>query len=45
MTWCSGGEFSLPLGTTLVLQDQTGYFARCDALILTTDLDYVPPED
>ncbi len=45
-TWCSGGEFSLPAGeTTLVLQDQTGYFARCDALILTTDLDYVPPED
>ena len=44
-TWCSGGEFDLKAGkTTLTLCDQTGYFARCDALILTTDLDYTPPE-
>lgn len=45
-TWCSGGEFDLKAGeATLTLRDQTGYFARCDALILTTDLDYLPPEE
>ena len=44
-TWCSGGEFDLKAGeTTLTIRDQTGFFARCDALILTTDLDYTPPE-
>ena len=43
--WCSGGEFDLKAGeTTLTIRDQTGYFARCDALILTTDLNYTPPE-
>jgi FAD-dependent oxidoreductase family protein len=44
-TWCSGGEFDLKAGeVTLTLCDRTGYFARCDAFILTTDLDYTPPE-
>jgi hypothetical protein len=44
--WRSGGLFDLAAGPTrLVLRDRTGYFARCDALILSTDLDYVPPED
>jgi len=43
-TWCSGGEFDLTAGTaTVALADRTGYFARCDALILTTDLGYTPP--
>ena len=45
-TWCSAGDFELPAGkTALTLADQTGYFARCDAIVLTTDLDYTPPED
>jgi hypothetical protein len=45
-TWRSGGEFDLSQGETpLALRDRTGYFARCDALILTTDFDYTPPED
>ncbi|MHB8900483.1 MAG: FAD-dependent oxidoreductase, partial [Thermoguttaceae bacterium] len=45
-TWCSAGDFDLPAArTTLTLADQTGYFARCDALLLTTDLAYTPPED
>ena len=44
--WRSGGTFDLPAGPVqLVLRDRSGYFARCDALILTTDFDYVPPED
>ena len=44
--WRSGGDFDLPAGSTqLVLRDLTGYFARCDALILTTDLGYTPPAD
>lgn len=43
--WQDGGEFRLPAGRTrLVLHDLTGYYARCDALVLTTDLQYTPPE-
>ena len=42
--WQSGGEFDLPAGPVrLTLHDLTGYFARCDALLLTTDLRYNPP--
>ncbi len=45
-TWRPGGRFDLPAGKTkLTISDRTGYFARCDAMILTTDTDYVPPED
>ncbi len=45
-TWCPGGEFELSAGkTSLALADRTGYFARCDAILLTTDLNYTPPED
>jgi hypothetical protein len=44
--WRSGGVFELAAGPVqLALRDRTGYFARCDALILATDLNYVPPED
>lgn len=43
--WESGGEFDLPAGPArLALQDLTGAYGRCDALILTTDLQYQPPE-
>ena len=45
-SWQSGGEFRLETGTTTIrLEDLTGYYGRCDALILTTDMDYTPPED
>ena len=45
-TWQSAGEFDLAAKPTqLVLRDLTGYFARCDALILTTDLAYTPPKE
>lgn len=44
--WESAGEFELPAGSvSLALKDLTGAFGRCDALILTTDLSYVPPEE
>lgn len=44
--WENGGEFDLPAGrTALTLKDMTGAYGRCDALILTTDLNYVPPRE
>jgi len=43
--WASAGDFGLKQGkTTLALHDLTGYYGRCDALVLTTDLKYTPPE-
>jgi len=45
-TWESAGEFELSKGrVTLALVDLSGAFARCDALLLTRDLNYAPPED
>ncbi len=42
--WESAGEFDLPAGEVpLALHDLTGYYGRCDALILTSDLGYRPP--
>lgn len=44
--WESAGEFDLPAGATkLALHDLTGYFGRCDALLLARDLAYTPPND
>lgn len=44
--WESAGEFPLRSGSVSVaLHDVTGYFGRCDAILLTTRLDYVPPAD
>ena len=44
--WESAGEFDLPAGAVkLALHDLTGYFGRCDALLLTRDLEYTPPSD
>lgn len=44
--WECAGDFPLKAGTVAVaLHDLTGYFGRCDALVLTTDLSYVPPAD
>jgi hypothetical protein len=44
--WRSAGEFDLQKGTVrIALRDLTGYYGRCDALVLTTDLDYTPPSD
>ncbi len=42
--WQSGGEFQLSAGRIrIALHDLTGYYGRCDALLLTTDLTYTPP--
>lgn len=44
--WEDGGWVSLPAGTVrLALRDLTGYYGRCDALVLTTDGNYRPPPD
>ncbi|MBM3476829.1 MAG: FAD-dependent oxidoreductase [Armatimonadetes bacterium] len=45
-SWIDGGAFELPAGeTTLALHDLTGYYGRCDALLLTTDGAFTPPDD
>jgi len=42
--WESAGDFGLKQGRTeIALKDQTGYYGRCDALVLTTDAAYIPP--
>ena len=44
-TWESAGDFELAKGPVkLALNDLSGAFARCDAIILTRDLTYRPPE-
>jgi len=43
--WESAGDFELSKGSVkLALVDLSGAFARCDALLLTCDLTYTPPE-
>jgi len=45
-TWEKGGTISLGKGPLqLTLHDLTGFYGRCDAVLLTTDAGYVPPED
>lgn len=45
-TWEHAGDVALKGGDVrLVLHDLTGYYGRCDAIILTTDMSYIPPED
>ncbi len=44
-TWELAGEFDLPEGEVeLKLRDLTGYYGRCDALLLTLDEGYRSPE-
>ncbi|MGN0853772.1 MAG: FAD-dependent oxidoreductase [Kiritimatiellia bacterium] len=44
--WEKAGDFDLESGPAEVaLKDRSGAFARCDALLFTTDLAYVPVED
>ena len=44
--WERAGDFALATGETEVaLVDLSGAFARCDALLFTSDLSYVPPDD
>ena len=44
--WEKAGAFELPQGDVFVsLDDLSGAFARCDAILFTTDAAYVPPDD
>ena len=44
--WVDGGHFELPAGQiSLALHDQTGYYGRCDAVVLTLDAALRPPDD
>ena len=44
-TWEYGGAVELDKGpVALALHDLTGYYGRCDAILLTTDATYTPPE-
>ena len=44
--WEKAGDFALNAGACEVeLLDFTGAMTRCDALLFTTDLSYVPPEE
>jgi len=44
-TWEDGGTYELSGQVELRLQDRTGYYARCDALVLARDLQWTPPDD
>ena len=44
--WEKAGAFALPAGDVAVsLDDLSGAFARCDAILFTTDAAYMPPDD
>ena len=44
--WQSAGSYELARGETEVrLVDLTGWFARCDAVLLTMDAGYAPPDE
>jgi hypothetical protein len=43
--WQDGGVHELSSETQLTLQDKTGQFGRCSSIILTRDLNYLPPTD
>ena len=44
--WEKAGAFALPAGDVAVsIDDLSGAFARCDAILFTTDAAYVPPDD
>jgi len=44
--WQDGGTVELPAGKhTLALHDLTGFDGRCDAIVLTADEDFTPPND
>jgi hypothetical protein len=43
--WEDGGVHKLDGNLQVALRDLTGYYARCDALCLSANLDWVPPAD
>ncbi|MGC6455159.1 MAG: FAD-dependent oxidoreductase [Coraliomargaritaceae bacterium] len=43
--WQDGGLFDLEGSTSLELEDNTGFYGRCDAFIITSDLDFIPKQE
>jgi len=44
--WQEGGTIDLPAGkATLALHDLTGFDGRCDAILLTTDMEFTPLDE
>ncbi len=44
--WVCAGTINLPEGAnSLYLYDTSGFYARCDSIVITEDLDYVPAEN
>ncbi|MEM0965804.1 MAG: FAD-dependent oxidoreductase [Verrucomicrobiota bacterium] len=43
--WEDGGVFDLDGPTTIELEDLTGFYGRCDVIILTKDMDFVPSRE
>ena len=43
--WEDGGIVPLQGKTTVALRDLTGYYGRCDAIVLAADLDWTPPAE
>ena len=44
--WQSAGDMQLSAGKhSIALEDLTGFDGRCDAVLLTDELDFVPPDD
>jgi hypothetical protein len=43
--WEDGGAFELSGKVEVRLRDRTGYYARCDVVVLTNDLAWTPPAD
>ena len=41
--WEDGGVHQLANEVEIKLHDLTGYYGRCDAVVLTDDLDWIPP--
>ncbi len=43
--WEDGGVHQLSGQVEIRLHDLSGYYGRCDAVVLVSDLDWVPPQD
>ena len=43
--WEDGGVVDLKGETTLALHDLTGYYGRCDAIVMSGDLEWTPPDE
>ena len=43
--WEDGGMHRLPASFEIRLVDLTGYYGRCDAILLADDAEFVPPTD